>query len=164
MHWGKPVIYTHVAAALAAAALAAAGTWQVQNWRYSAKLLKIEAAHTQVLYEADQEALKMQAHLEKERQKVEAQYATAKKRAASDAAAADAALRGLRDALAASAERPRDPASAAIRADGDPREQIIGECAGTLSTVAGHADGLATKLVGLQTYVRQVCLAGSVTP
>lgn len=31
------MIYTHAAAAIVAAALAAAGTWQVQNWRYGAK-------------------------------------------------------------------------------------------------------------------------------
>lgn len=31
------MIYTHVAAALLAAALAATGTWRVQEWRYGAK-------------------------------------------------------------------------------------------------------------------------------
>lgn len=156
--------YTHFAVALAAAAVATVGSWQVQNWRYGAKLAKLEAAHTQVLYEADQEALKMQAYLEKERQKAEGRYATTKKRAASDAAAADAALRELRDALAAGAERPRDAASAAGRIDGDPRDRIIGECAGALSALAGHADGLAAKLLGLQDYTRSVCLADRVTP
>lgn len=34
---GNGVIYTHIAAALIAGAIAAAGAWQVQDWRYGAK-------------------------------------------------------------------------------------------------------------------------------
>ena len=37
------MIYTHAAAALVAAAVAATGAWQVQNWRYAAK----EKAHVE---------------------------------------------------------------------------------------------------------------------
>jgi prophage endopeptidase len=43
------MIYTHVAAALVAAALAATGAWQVQAWRHEAKLATVKQGHAEVL-------------------------------------------------------------------------------------------------------------------
>lgn len=37
--------------------------------------------------------------------------------------------------------------------------QLLGECAATLVTVAAGADLLAAQLIGLQGYVRNVCVA-----
>ena len=46
------MIYTHAAAALIAGTLAAAGAWQVQNWRFDAR----ELARVQAQAEATQQA------------------------------------------------------------------------------------------------------------
>lgn len=158
------MIWTHLAAALAAAAIAATGTWQVQNWRHGATIASMHQAQAQALQQAQADALATQQTLERERQKVEARYAQLKRTAASDAAAADHALRGLRDALAdASATRPGAGASAPDRADGDPRNDIIGECAAAAAALAVHADRLAAQVIGLQDYVSRV-LGGLASP
>ena len=39
------MIYTHVAAFLAGLAIAAIGTWQVQEWRYGAQIANIQASY-----------------------------------------------------------------------------------------------------------------------
>ena len=39
------MIYTHVAAFLAGLAMAAIGTWQVQEWRYGAQIANIQASY-----------------------------------------------------------------------------------------------------------------------
>lgn len=158
------MIWTHVAAALAAAAMAAAGAWQVQAWRYDGQLAAVHAQQAQALQQAQADALATQQTLERERQKVEARYAQLKRTAASDAAAADHALRGLRDALAdASATRPGAGASAPDRADGDPRNDIVSECAAAAAALAQHADRLAAQVIGLQDYVSRV-LGGLASP
>lgn len=46
------MIYTHAAAALISAAIAATGAWQVQNWRFDAR----ELARVQAQAEATQQA------------------------------------------------------------------------------------------------------------
>jgi flagellar capping protein FliD len=43
------MIYTHVAVGVVCAALAAAGTWQVQNWRWGTKLSVLKDSHAEVL-------------------------------------------------------------------------------------------------------------------
>lgn len=151
------MIWTHVAAALAAAAMAAAGAWQVQAWRYDGQLAAVRAQQAQALQRAQAQALDTQQQLERERQKVEARYARIKRRAASDAAAVQHDLDGLRQQLAtASAPRPGAGASAPAGADGDPRNDIIGECAAAAAALAVHADRLAAQVLGLQDYVGRV--------
>lgn len=41
------MLYTHTAAAIAGAAIAAVATWNVQAWRYDAQIADIHAQHTQ---------------------------------------------------------------------------------------------------------------------
>ena len=49
-------LYTYVATAIVAGAVAATGTWQVQNWRYDAQIADIKAAQAQALALASEEA------------------------------------------------------------------------------------------------------------
>jgi hypothetical protein len=145
------VIYTHVAAMLLAAAAAAVGTWHLQEGRYARKAAI--AAEQRAAESA--EALKQQQDLERKRADAEAKYVATKKRAARDAAASQLQLDRLRDLLdTIPDEPPRSAAGPAGRADGDPRNAIIGECAAAAAALAQHADGLAAKLVGLQEHVR----------
>lgn len=95
------MIYTHVAAALIAAFVAATGTWQVQNWRYGEQIatMKQEAAEatTVAVKAAKEESERLQAKKDKALNE-------ANERAKTNAAAAAAArssIIGLRDELAA---------------------------------------------------------------
>ena len=39
------MVYTHLAAAIVGAAIAAAGAWQVQGWRYGEQIASINTEH-----------------------------------------------------------------------------------------------------------------------
>ncbi len=78
-----------------------------------------------------------------------------------DAGAAADELERLRDELArAGASAPGASASAPAGTDAGTNvvNQLFGACAQTLVGLAREADGLEARLVGLQTYVSQVCL------
>ena len=47
------MIYTHVAAALLGAAIAATAAWQVQDWRWNSKVDRIEKNHAEQLQRAE---------------------------------------------------------------------------------------------------------------
>ena len=153
------MLYTHIAAAIVSAALAAWGTWQVQGWRYTGQIAQIEKAHAQLLQKAEQTARDREQALSVFRQQAEEKYVKEKTRAAAAASRARTELDGLRDAL--SAARPGQDPSAACRADGvAPERELFGQCATALVGVAAEADRLAAVVVGLQGYVKGVCLAG----
>ena len=90
------MIYTHVAAALLAAAIAATGAWKVQDWRYNAK--EKERAEQQL----ENERIAAKAAIRRAEAVIEAQNAaTNRERDLRGAAAgARAALVGLSDAAA----------------------------------------------------------------
>lgn len=156
------MLYTHVAAAICAAVLAAWGTWQVQGWRYTGQISQIQKAHAQLLQKAEQAARDREQTLSVFRQQAEERYVQEKTRAAAAASRARTELDGLRDALYAS--RPgstgQDP-TAACRTDGGARHEgeLLGQCASALVGMAAEADRLAAVVLGLQGYVKGVCLA-----
>ena len=165
------MIYTHVAAGLLGVAVAALGVWQVQDWRYNARIAQMQQAHAMSLKSASDAALAQQKdalaklqELNAAKQKVEQDYALEKRKAALAARSARAELDGLRQELyalppvdlATSLQAAPTPG----RVDGAPIERkLLGECAAALVEVAAGADILATQLVGLQSYVRNVCVA-----
>lgn len=165
------MIYTHVAAGLLGAAVAALGVWQVQDWRYNTRIAQMQQAHTASLKVISDAALAQQKdalvklqELNAAKQKVEQDYALEKRKAAVAARSARAELDGLRQELyAIPAPDPAASLHAAPtpgRVDGATIErQLLGECATTLVAVAAEADLLAAQLVGLQSYVRDVCSA-----
>ena len=97
-----------------------------------------------------------------QKQHAEAQYVDQKRKAATAALASQSALDSLRNELAQSTPTcptPADP-SAASRAAGAARleRELLGDCAKTLTDLAAEADRLEARIVGLQAYVKQVCL------
>lgn len=155
------MMYTHVAAALVSAALASWGTWQVQAWRYDARISAMQEAHAVSLQAAEQGAREREQALNQARQKAEERYVEEKRLAAVAAGRARAELDGLRDTLytldAPAAGKGTTPA---CRVDaGAIERQLLGQCATALVGVAGEADRLAAQVLGLQGYVREVCLA-----
>ena len=84
-----------------------------------------------------------------------------KRKAAVAARSARAELDGLRNELYAVPTPIAGANSAApARTDGSSIERrLLGECAAALVEVAAGADLLAAQLIGLQGYVRNVCVA-----
>ncbi len=155
------MVYTHAAAAIVSAAFAAWGAWAVQEWRYDAKLAEMNQAYAKGLQEASEAARRREHELLAARQKTEERYDQEKRRAAVVASRSRAELNGLRDELyAIPAPSAKDPAPA-VRADGRAslERELLGSCASALVGVAAEADRLAAVVVGLQTYVKDVCLA-----
>lgn len=157
------MVYTHVAAAIVSAALAAWGTWQVQGWRYNGQIAQIRQMHSEQLQKAEQASRAREQQLSVLRQQAEEKYVQEKNRAAAAANRARTELDGLRDALYASRTggAPANP-TAPGRADGGARleGELLGQCAAALVGVAAEADRWAAGVVGLQTYVRNVCIVG----
>lgn len=122
---------------------------------------KERAELTAKALEAEQAARKKEQELVTQRQKLEEKYAQDKRKAAAAAAGAQSELDRLRDAIAAapSCQAGADPAAAG-RAAGAARLELelLGACATALTDLAAEADRLETRVVGLQQYVKQVCL------
>jgi hypothetical protein len=103
-------------------------------------------------------ALEAEQELVAAKQKAEAAYVQEKRKAAIASAGARDALDGLRDAIA-----ERDAAQAAatctrVDAGAGLERELLGQCAQALVGVAAQADGLEALVVGLQGYVKNVCL------
>lgn len=155
------MIYTHVAAALLGAAIAAIGAWQAQDWRFNARIAQMQEAHEVSLRKSTEAARAQEQALSAAKQKAEEAYAIEKRKAAVAARNARSELDGLRNELYAipAPIASTDPAPIA-RVDGSSTERkLLGECAAALVEMAAGADLLATQLVGLQGYVRNVCVA-----
>lgn len=110
--------------------------------------------------EAEQAARKKEQALLAQRQQAEKRYVDEKRKAATAALAAESALDGLRNTLA---ERDRELATAdsatSARVNGGARleRDLLGSCATALVGLAEEADRLEARIVGLQSYVKQVC-------
>ena len=155
------MLYTHIAAAIVSALLAAFGTWQVQGWRYTSQIAQIQKVHAQQLQKAEEAARQREQSLSVFRQQAEEKYVQEKTRAAAAASRARTELDGLRDALYAPRPGPasQDATAACRIVDSSPERELLGQCATTLVGVAAEADRLAAQVVGLQGYVKGVCLA-----
>jgi hypothetical protein len=156
------MVYTHAAAAIVSAAFAAWGAWAVQDWRYDAKLAEMNQAYAKGLQEASEAARRREHELLAARQKTEERYELEKRKAAVAGSRARSELDGLRNELYAISPpaSPKDP-TPALRADDRAtlERELLGNCATTLVGMAAEADRLAAVVVGLQTYVKDVCLA-----
>lgn len=155
------MIYTHILAGLLGAAVAALGVWQVQDWRFNARIAKMQEAHAVSLQKSTEDARAQEQSLSAAKQKVEEAYAIDKRKAAVSARSARIELDGLRNELYAIPPpvAGADPAPIARVDAASPERKLLGECAAALVEMAAGADSLATQLIGLQGYVRNVCVA-----
>ena len=99
-----PTLYTHAAAALLAAAVAGAGAWTVQGWRWDAKYQTLAAQYTQAQIDS-QEA----------KRKAEDAFNTRYQQALNDARKREADLRRARNAARAESDGLRSALSEANR-------------------------------------------------
>ena len=75
-----------------------------------------------------------------------------------DAAAGRATADSLRDLKAALAERDLPTTPSRVTGTGGLERELLSSCATALAEMAITADRLETKVVGLQTYARNVCM------
>ena len=157
------MIYTHIAAGVVGAIIASLGAWQVQDWRYNARISQMQEAHAVSLKNSTEAARAQEHALGAAKQKVEEAYAIEKRKAAVAARSARIELDGLRNELYAlsttTLNAGANPATPARTNAGSVERRLLGECAAALLEVAEGADGLAAQLIGLQGYVRNVCVA-----
>ena len=153
------MLYTHIAAVIVSAALAAWGTWQVQGWRYTSQIDKIQKVHAEQAQKAEQAARDREQALSVFRQQAEEKYVQEKTRAAAAASRARTELDGLRDAIYRSTPVAQDPGATCRADDSATQRELFGQCATALVGMAAEADRLAANVVGLQGYVQGVCLA-----
>ena len=129
------MIYTHAAAALIAASIAATGAWQIQNWRFDAK----EKAHAeQKLVEVRQSAAAAIRQLDNV---LLAQNAGAARaiRLRSDLDSSRSELDRLRNAVARTMPGAGSaPGACPNRAD--PARELLAACAAELVEMGGIAD------------------------
>lgn len=138
------MIYSHIAAGMIGAAIAAAGAWQTQNWRYTGQIAKIEKAYAASSLKAQEEATAKTKELQ--RQKDEA-INDATKRAQRNAAAANAAradANSLRDQLAASRRELPITSCDAARNYAATLSDVFGNCTRILERISAEADGHAS--------------------
>ena len=111
---------------------------------------------------AADEALKKLQTLQAEKQKVDQLYVQEKRKAAVAASSAQRELDRLRDTISSDNTTTSDNGSSTItRTDGRAglEQELLGQCAATLVAMAAEADRLETVVVGLQSYVKNICLA-----
>jgi vancomycin resistance protein YoaR len=153
---------TFVVAAVLSAGLVASHGYAYQRGKAAvqAKWDAEKARVMQAALKAEREQRAKEHVLQEEKRKVEVQHAETKKKAASDAAAAQSELERLRDTLAARdrAARQNSPAERGTHAVTGLERELLGHCASSLVGMAKEADRLEGVIVGLQGYVKNVCL------
>lgn len=157
-------MYWRITAALIVAALLAGTHWKAYvsgkqtvqaEWN-----LDIQKRTEQALA-AEQAARNQEQQLVAAKHKAEEAYVNEKRKAARAAAGAESELDRLRDAIAERGDSPDPGSCTQPRADGGARLELelLGQCAGALTQLGQEADRLETIIVGLQGYVKNVCLS-----
>lgn len=140
------MIYTHLAAAIGGAALAAVIAWQVQAWRYDAQIADIKAAHVQAHNLAAEEATRIfRANTEK----YQGALNDARVREAAlrrDLAAADSESDGLRAQLSDAARRIAAAPSSAVAEYATTVGELLTDCSRSYQELGGAADGHAADV------------------
>lgn len=144
------MMYTHAAAAIGGAALAALATWNVQAWRYDAQIADIHTQHAELVASSAKSALKLTEHY---RENADAAVRKAESRAAQNKRDADGLrveLDGLRGDLATVPDRIRGATRDAVDQYAAAATVVFGECAARYSELAisatGHASDVKTLM------------------
>lgn len=168
-----PALYTHAGAALLAGALAFAGAWQAQGWRYGAQLSNLKATHAETLREiadktakaseavrkyeagvADQLADKDVQHYQ---ELTYAQSETARMRACIAAGTCGVRIITRSTACAAGGAVPQDAGAGSM---GDGAVALDGETAVRVLDLRESVAADAAKLAYLQEYAKSCYRAG----
>ena len=149
-------MYGRLIAALVVVVFLAGTHWKA----YKVGGRAVETRYQTQALAAEQKIRELEQNLMAQKQKAEEAYVEQKRKAAAAAASAQSELGRLRDALAQRGQTPADPASSPGVDDRAGLEQeLLGQCASALVSMAAEADRLEAIVIGLQGYVKGVCLA-----
>lgn len=139
------MIYTHIAAALISAAIAATGAWQVQSWLYGEKIASMKQAASEATTKAVKAAMeKTQVDQKRKDDALIESNKRAQKNAVA-AANANTAVNGLRDELATARADLSKATIYAAREYGKAATDVIGECANSLTEMARENDTIYSE-------------------
>ena len=139
------MIYTHAAAGLVGAAIAFAGAWQVQSWRYGEQISEIKADYAMASQKAESEAREKEQ--KQATQLAEAQNA-AKKRETQlriDAADSRHQLDRLRIELSEGIRRMPTESCDASRKRSEVTSELFGQCASEITGLAETLDRIESE-------------------
>jgi hypothetical protein len=119
----------------------------------------VESKYQAAALKAEERARQLEQELIASKQKAEERYVQQKRKADAAAAGARTELDGLRNALAERGAPGANSTSCPGAYGSDRLEQeLFGQCASALTSMAAEADRLEALVVGLQGYVKGVCL------
>jgi len=134
------MLYTHAAAALLGASIAAVGAWQVQSWRYTGQINQIRAAQAEAVNTATREARAQESARFKGVQDAQAAAQTRAQVARRDADRARSELDRMRDTLSATRGGVPGESTAACAVRADAGADVLAQCAAAYLSMAGIAD------------------------
>ncbi len=139
-------LYTYAATAIVAGALAFAGGWKVQAWRYDAQIADIQAQHAEAIAASAKSAIRLTEHY---RDNADAALRKAEARSAQNKRDADrlrGELDGLRGDLAEVPGRIRTASREAVDQYAATASVVFDQCVRRYSEVAGAAQGHAADV------------------
>ena len=147
------MIYTHAAAALLGASIAAVGAWQVQSWRYTGQINQIRAAQAEAVNTATREARAQESARFKGVQDAQAAAQTRAQVARRDADRARSELDRMRDTLSATRGGVPGESTAACAQRADAAADVLAQCGAAYQDLAAIADRLnADRLMLMEAW------------
>lgn len=140
------MIYTHVAAVLLGAAIAATGTWSIQSWRLGSQIDALRAKHAQELAQAKDDALQAERAISVNYQGALNAARVRETSLRRDLAVAGAESDGLRAQLSDGARRIADAPHAAVTEYATATSELFADCSRSYQELAGKADGHASDV------------------
>ena len=134
------MIYTHAAAALLGASIAAVGAYKVQDWRYTGQINQIRAAQAEAVNTATREARAQESARFKGVQDAQAAAQTRAQVARRDADRARSELDRMRDTLSATRGGVPGESTAACAQRADAAADVLSQCATAYLDLAAIAD------------------------
>jgi hypothetical protein len=141
-----PAIYTHLAAALLGAAVAATSAWSIQGWRLGGQISAMQAQHAAERAQDQADARAAETHFNTQYQEAlnEARTREIALRRARDAARAESD--GLREQLSDAARRIADAPPAAVAEYATTVGELLAVCSRERAAFAAAADGHAADV------------------
>lgn len=134
------MIYTHAAAALLGASIAAVGAYKVQDWRYTGQINQIKAAQAEAVNTATREARAQESARFKGVQDAQAAAQTRAQVARRDADRARGELDRMRDTLSATRGGVPGESTAACTQRADAAADVLAQCGAAYQDLAAIAD------------------------
>ncbi len=134
------MLYTHAAAALLGASIAAVGAYKVQDWRYTGQINQIKAAQAEDVNTATREARAQESARFKGVQDAQAAAQTRAQVARRDADRARSELDRMRDTLSATRGGVPGESTAACTQRADAAADVLAQCGAAYQDLAAIAD------------------------